>query len=91
MERQALAITREFSHTSHGNKNAQAPVVLATIAHSVVVRTCHHSFSVRLVRFVYADDIANGVYLDVIKAASLHAEFYRARTFAMRICEVGDG
>ena len=55
------------------------------------MRTCHHSFGVRLVGFVYADDIANGVYLDVIKAASLHAEFYRARTFAMRICEVGDG
>ena len=91
MERQALAITREFSHTSHGNKNAQAPVVLATIAHSVVVGARHHSFSVWIVRFIDADDIANGVYLDVVKAASLHAEFYRARTFAMRICEVGDG
>ena len=45
----------------------------------------------RFVGFIDTDDIANGVYLDVVKAASLHAEFYRARTFTMRVCEVGNG
>ena len=50
----------------------------------------HQSFGVGLVGFVDANDIAYGIYLDVVKAAGAHAEFYRARAFTMRVSEVGD-
>jgi hypothetical protein len=69
-EGQALASAVQLAHAGHGHEDAQAPVVLAAVAHRVVVAAGHQVACAWRRRVVAAHHVAHGVYLHPSKPHS---------------------
>ena len=90
-EGQALAGTVQFAHAGHGHEDAQAAVVLAAVAHGVVVAAGQQVLGASLGRVVAADHVAHGVDLDLVKAAVAHPVADALGAGAVGVGQVGDG
>ena len=91
MKGQALTLAVQLAHASHGREDAQASVVLAAVAHCVVVRAGHQGFSACVCGAVNADHVAHCVDAHLIKAAVAHAVHDGLRASAVRVGQVSDG
>ena len=91
VKRQALSLAVQLTNASHGSEDAQPSVVLAAVAHGVVVRAGHQGFGVWRGGAVNADHIAHGVNRHVVKAAVAHAVHDVLRAGAVCVGQVGDG
>ena len=91
MKGQALALAVQLAHTGHGRENPKPPVVLAAVAHGVVVRAGHQGFGVWRGGAVDADHVADSVNRHVVKAAVAHAVHDVLRAGAVCVGQVGDG
>jgi hypothetical protein len=90
-EGQAAARAVQLAHTGHGHEDAQPPVVLAAVAHCVVVRSGQEGAGLRRGRVVAAHHVAHGVHLHLVEAAFAHPLADRLRAGAVGLGEVGDG
>ena len=88
-EGQALASAVQLAHAGQGHENAQAPVVLAAVAHRVVVAAGHQVACPWRSRVVAAHHVAHGVYLHPVKATFAHALCNVTAAGAVRVGEVG--
>ena len=88
---QAPALAGEFAHTGHGHQDAQTPVVLAPIAHRVVMRAGEQALGLGRCPVIDAHHIAHRVGVDLVKAAGLHAQGEGLGAGLVRGGEVGDG
>ena len=72
-ERQAPVLLFQFAHAGHRHEDAEPSVVLAAVAHGVVVRAGEQGLGAGRGRFVAADHVADRVDLDRVEAAVAHA------------------
>ena len=89
--RQAAALAMQFPHARHGHEDAQPAVVLAAVAHRVVVAAGHQRGGVGPLGAVAADHVADGVDLDFVEAAVAHPVADALGAGAVRVRQVGDG
>ena len=87
----APALEGELAHTGHGHHDAHAPVVLAPIAHRVVVRSGEQAFGLWRAAVVDAHHIAHRVGVHLVKATGLHAQGEGFGTGLVGGREVSDG
>ena len=87
---QAFALAVQLAHTGHGREDAQASVILAAVAHGVVVRAGHQGFGLGRCGAVNADHVAHRVNRHLVKAAVAHAVHDGLRAGAVRVGQVGD-
>jgi hypothetical protein len=68
-ERQPPTCLRQFTHAGHGHQDPQAAVVLAAVAHGVVVAAGQQAGGRQVGAVVHAHHVADSVDLDIIEAA----------------------
>jgi hypothetical protein len=90
-EGQAPALPRELAHAGHRHEDAQAPVVLAAVAHGVVVRAGEQGARAGLRGLVAADHVAHGVDVHRVEAHVAHQRADLRGAGAVRVGQVGDG
>ena len=82
----------QLAHAGHRHEDAQPPVVLAAVAHGVVVRAGEQPLRVAVAAVVDADHVADGVDLHLVEAAvGAHPVRQALRAGAVRVGQVGDG
>ncbi|MDT4833992.1 hypothetical protein FQZ97_676210 [compost metagenome] len=89
--RQALAAPVQFAHAGHWHEDAQPPVVLAGVAHRVVVAARQQGGGIGAVGQVPAHHVAHGVDADLVEAALAHPLRQQLCAGAVRVGQVGDG
>ena len=91
-ERQAPAGPVQLAHADHRHEDAEAAVVLAAVAHGVEVRSGQQALrGSRRGGAIDADDVADGIDLDLSKPHSRIQRTSCAGAGAVRVGEVGDG
>jgi hypothetical protein len=68
-ERQAAAGAVQLAHAGHGHQDAQPAVVLAAVAHGVVVAAGQQAPGGRVAAVVDADHVADGIDADLVETA----------------------
>ncbi len=91
-EGQAPAGAVQLAHAGHRHEDAQPPVVLAAVAHGVVVAAGEQPPGIAVAAMVEADHVADGVDLHLVEAAvGAHPVRQPLRAGAVRLGQVGDG
>ena len=96
---QALARALQFAHADHRHEDAEPPVVLAGVAHGVVVRAGEQARALVFSGVMHAavgaeidaDDVADGVDAHLVEAAVAHPRRELRGAGAVRVGQVGDG
>ena len=87
-ERQTLGLLVQLLHAGHGHKDAQAPVVLAAVAHRVVMAARHQVFAACGGRVVAAHHVAHRVGINLVKTAVAHVLGDALGAGAVRVGEI---
>ena len=90
-KRQPTALGAQLAHQRHRHQDAQAAVVLAGVAHGVVVAAGEQAFCVRRRAVIDAHHVAHGVDRHLVEAGLLHPPLQAARHGLVRLGQVGDG
>ena len=89
---QATPLAMQLTHAGHGHEDAEAPVVLAAVAHRVVVAAGEQALGLRVGPMVDTDHVADGIDLGFVEAAvGAHPVRQSLRAGPVRVSEVGDG
>ena len=90
-EGQAPVLALEFAHAGDGHEDAEAAVVLAAVAHGVVVRAGEQRLRVGRAGLVAADHVAHRVDVHGVEAGFAHVACDLLGAGAVRLGQVGHG
>ena len=90
MKWQAFAGAVQLAHAGHRRKNSQPPVMLAAVAHGIVMRSCQQGFGMGHAAFVNTDHVADCINVNVVKAAGAQGAGEKLGAGAVRIGQVSD-
>ena len=88
---QALASRVQLAHAGHRHKDAEPAVVLAAVAHGVVVRAGQQALRAAVGAVIDAHHIAHRIDGHLVEAAFAHPVRQALRAGAVGVGEVGDG